>query len=147
MAYSPITSWHIEGEKVGGVTDFIFLGSKITMDRDCSHEMKRCLLLGRKASRSCSVTQFSWLFATQWTAARQASLSLTISRSLPKFMSVASVMPSSHLSPPLTPSSPSALKLSQHQGLFQLVGCLYLVTKILELQYQSFQWAFSVDFP
>ena len=49
MAYSLITSWQIEGEKVKGVTDFIFLGSKITVDGDCSHEIKRCLLLGRKA--------------------------------------------------------------------------------------------------
>ena len=45
----PITSWQIEGEKVETVTDFIFLGSKITADSDCSHEIKRCLLLGRKA--------------------------------------------------------------------------------------------------
>ena len=49
MASGPITSWEIEGEKVEAVTDFIFLGSKITVDGDCSHETKRCLLLGRKA--------------------------------------------------------------------------------------------------
>ena len=49
MASSSITSWQIEGEKVEAVTDFIFLGSKITEDGDCSHEIKRCLLLGRKA--------------------------------------------------------------------------------------------------
>ena len=49
MAFGPITSWQIEGEKVQTVTDFIFLGSKITVDGDCSHEIKRCLLLGRKA--------------------------------------------------------------------------------------------------
>ena len=49
MAYSPITSWQIEEEKVETVTDFIFLGSEITVDIDCSHEIKRCLLLGRKA--------------------------------------------------------------------------------------------------
>ena len=49
MASSPITSWQIEGEKVETVTDFIFLGSKIIVDGDCSHEVKRCLLLGRKA--------------------------------------------------------------------------------------------------
>ena len=49
MASGPITSWQIEGEKVEAVTDFIFLGSKITVDGDCSHEIKRCLLLGRKA--------------------------------------------------------------------------------------------------
>ena len=49
MASSPITSWQIDGEKVEPVRDIIFLGSKITADGDCSHEMKRCLLLGRKA--------------------------------------------------------------------------------------------------
>ena len=49
MASAPITSWQIDGEKVETVTDFIFLGSKISVDSDCSHEIKRCLLLGRKA--------------------------------------------------------------------------------------------------
>ena len=49
MASSPITSWHINGETVETVTDFISLGSKITADGDCSHEIKRRLLLGRKA--------------------------------------------------------------------------------------------------
>ena len=49
MAPGPITSWKIEGEKVEAVTDFIFLGSKITVNSECSHEIKRCLLLGRKA--------------------------------------------------------------------------------------------------
>ena len=49
MAFSPITSWQIEGEKVETVTDFIFLGTKITVDSDCSHEIKIHLLLGRKA--------------------------------------------------------------------------------------------------
>ena len=49
MASGPITSWQIEEEKVEAVTDFIFLGSKITVDSDCSHEIKRLLLLGRKA--------------------------------------------------------------------------------------------------
>ena len=48
MASSPITSWQIDGETVKTVADFIFLGSKITADGDCSHEIKRCLLLGRK---------------------------------------------------------------------------------------------------
>ena len=48
MASGPITSWQIDGETMETVTDFIFLGSKITADDDCSHEMKRCLLLGRK---------------------------------------------------------------------------------------------------
>ena len=49
MASGPITSWQIDGEMMETVTDFIFLGSKITADGDCSHEMKRCLLLGRKS--------------------------------------------------------------------------------------------------
>ena len=49
MASSPITSWQIEGKKVEAVTDFLFLGSKITVDGDCSHEIKRRLILGRKA--------------------------------------------------------------------------------------------------
>ena len=49
MASGPITSWQIDGETVKIVTDFMFLGSKITADGDCSHEIKRCLLLRRKA--------------------------------------------------------------------------------------------------
>ena len=49
MASSSITSWEMEEEKVKALTDFIFLVSKITADGDCSHEIKRCLLLGRKA--------------------------------------------------------------------------------------------------
>ena len=48
MASCPITSWEIDGETVATVADFIFLGSKITEDGDCSQEIKRCLLLGRK---------------------------------------------------------------------------------------------------
>ena len=48
MASSPVTSWQIDGERVETVADFIFLGSKITAGGDCSHEIKRCLLLGRK---------------------------------------------------------------------------------------------------
>ena len=49
MASGSITSWQIKGEKVEIVIDFLFLGSTITVDSDCSHEIKRCLLLGRKA--------------------------------------------------------------------------------------------------
>jgi len=48
MASGPITSWQIDGEAMETVTDFLFLGSKITADGDCGHEIKRCLLLGRK---------------------------------------------------------------------------------------------------
>ena len=52
MASSPISSWQIDGETVGTVSDFIFWGSQITADGDCSHEIKRCLLLGKKAYRT-----------------------------------------------------------------------------------------------
>ena len=48
VASGPVTSWQIEGDKAEAVTNFTFLGSKITADSDCSHEFKRCLLLGRK---------------------------------------------------------------------------------------------------
>ena len=51
MASSPITSWQIDGETMETVTDFTFLGSRITVDSDCSHEIKRRLLLGRKAKK------------------------------------------------------------------------------------------------
>ena len=56
MASGPITSWGIDGETVETVSDFIFLGSKITADGDCSHEIKRCLLLGRKVTTNLNST-------------------------------------------------------------------------------------------
>ena len=56
MTSGPITSWKIEGEKVETVTGFIFLGHKITADGDCSHEIKRCLLLGRKSMTNLDST-------------------------------------------------------------------------------------------
>ena len=56
MASSPITSWEIDGETVETVSDFTFLGSKITADGDCSHEIKRCLLLGRKVMTNLDST-------------------------------------------------------------------------------------------
>ena len=55
MVSSPITSWEIDGETVETVADFIFLGSKITADGDCSHEIKRCLLLGRKVMTNLGI--------------------------------------------------------------------------------------------
>ena len=51
MVSGPIISWQIDGDKIETVRDFIFLGSKITADGDCNHEIKRCLFLGRKAER------------------------------------------------------------------------------------------------
>ena len=58
MASGPITSWQIDEEKMEMVTDFIFLDSKITADSDCSHEIKRCFLLGRKAITNISSSIF-----------------------------------------------------------------------------------------
>ena len=60
MASSPITSWQIDGETMETVSDFIFLGSKITADGDCSHEIKRHLLLGRKAMTNLDGMLRSW---------------------------------------------------------------------------------------
>ena len=59
MVSSPITSCQIDEETGETMTDFIFLGSKITADGDCSHEMKRCLLLGKKAVTNLSIVPFS----------------------------------------------------------------------------------------
>ena len=56
MASGPITSWQIDGETMETMTDFIFLGSKVTADGDCTHEIKRCLLLGRKAMTNLDST-------------------------------------------------------------------------------------------
>ena len=58
MASGPITSWQVDGETTEKVTDFIFLGSKITMNGDCSHEIKRCLLPGRKGYVGCDSSGF-----------------------------------------------------------------------------------------
>ena len=78
----------------------IFLGSKISEDGDGSHEIKRWLVLGRKAKANLSSVQSLscvWLFLTPWTAARQASLSITNAWNFLKLMSIKSVMPSNHL--------------------------------------------------
>ena len=83
MASRPITSWQIDGETVETVSDFIFLGSKITADGDCSHEIKRCLLLRRKVMTNLDLlSRFSRvrLCATPETAAHQAPPSLGFSR-------------------------------------------------------------------
>ena len=66
MASSPITSWQIDGERVRTVTNFISLGFKITADGDCSHEIKRCLLLGRKAMTNLDSILKSSPSADEW---------------------------------------------------------------------------------
>ena len=69
MASGPITSWEIDGEMVETVSDFIFGGSKITADGDCSHEIKRCLLLGRKV-----MTNLDSIFETETLLCQQRSI-------------------------------------------------------------------------
>ena len=85
MASGPITSWEIVGETVEKVSDFIFPGSKITADGDCSHEIKRCLLLGRKVMINLVKVKVKSLsrvrlLATPWTAAYQPPPSIGFSR-------------------------------------------------------------------
>ena len=65
MASSPITSWQIDGETVETMADFIFLGSKITADGDCSHEIKRCLLFGRKVMTNLDIKKQRHYFANK----------------------------------------------------------------------------------
>ena len=91
----------------------------------------------------CSVAK---LCLTLWDPVdcSQAPLSFTISPSLLTFVSVESMMPSNHLT--LSPPSPPAINLSQHQGLFQGVSSSHQVAKVLKLQHQSFQWKVRVDF-
>ena len=86
------------------------------------------------------------LFVTPWTTTRQASLSITNCQSLPKPMSIESVMPSQPSHPLLSPSPPD-LNLSQHQGLFKWISSLHPVAKVLEfqLQHQTFQWTPRTD--
>ena len=71
MASGPITSWEIDGETVETVSDFVFLGSKITVDGDCSHEIKRRLLLGRKVMTNLdTILKERRLLRVAWTARR-----------------------------------------------------------------------------
>ena len=98
MASEPITSWQINGEKMKTVMDFIFLGSKITADDDCSHKIKRYSLLGRRAVRSISsVAQLCLALWELVDGGMSGFLSFTISQSLLKLMSPELVMPSNHL--------------------------------------------------
>ena len=68
-ASGPITSWQIDGKTMETVTDFIFWGSKITADGDCSHEIKRCLLFGRKV-----MTNLDWILKAEMLFCQQSSI-------------------------------------------------------------------------
>ena len=86
-----------------------------------------------------------WLFANPWTAARQASLSITNTQSLLKLMSTKPVMPSNHLHPLLSPSPP-AFNFSQHQDLFQRVSSSHQLTKVLVFQYSFNEYSRLISF-
>jgi len=76
MASSPISSWQIDGETMETVTDFIFLGSKITADGDCSHEITRSLLLGRKAMTNLdSILKSRYYFANKGPSSQSCGFS------------------------------------------------------------------------
>ena len=76
MASGPITPWQIDGETMETVTDFIFLGSKITADGDCSHEIKRCLLLGIKAMTNLdSILKSRDIFADKYLSSQNYGFS------------------------------------------------------------------------
>ena len=134
-ASTPITSWQIDGGKVETVTDFIFMGSRITADGDCSHEIKRHLLLVRKFSsvQSCPMLYDPMDCSTQ---------GFPVPHYLPEFAQVHLYWISDALQPshPMSFPSPPAFNLSQHQGLFQWVNSSHQVAKGLQfqLQHQSF---------
>ena len=121
IASSPISSWQTEGEKVKTVTNFIFLGSKITVDGDCSHEMKRHLLLGRKAMTRLSSVQFSCSVMADSLRPHESQHSRPPCPSpTPGVQThihpVGDAIQPSH---PLSSPSPPAPNPSQHQSLFQ----------------------------
>ena len=142
MASGPITSWEIDGESVETVSDFIFLGSKITADGDCSHEIKRRLLLGRKVMitldsilksrditlptkvhlvRSDQIRSVAQLCPTLCDPMNRSTPGLPVHHQLPEFTEthvhrVSDAIQPSH---PLSSPSPPAPNPSQHQSLFQ----------------------------
>ena len=138
MACSSITSWQIEGGKVKAVTDFLFLGSKMTTDSDCSHEIKRCLVLGRKAVTN--LVQFSSVTPSCPTLCdpmNRSTSGLPVCHQLPEFTQthvhwVSDAIQPSH---PLSSPSPPAFNLSQHEGLFQWVNSLHQVAKVLDFNF------------
>ena len=168
MASGPITSWQIDVITMGAVTDFIFLGSQITADGNCIHEIKRRLLLVRKVmtnldsilknrditlqTKVCldNVSSVAQLCPTLCDPMDCRTPGLPVHHQLLEFTQthvhwVGDAIQPSH---PLLSPSLSVLSLSQHQGLLKWVSSFHRVTKVLEfqLQHQSFQWIFRTDF-
>ena len=123
MASGPITSWQIDGESVETVADFILGGSKITAEDDCSHEIKRRLLLGRKVTTNLSSVQFSsvaQLCPTLCYPMNRSTPGLPVHHQLLEFTQthVHRVCDAIQPSHPLSAPSPPAPNPSQHQSLF-----------------------------
>ena len=133
MASDPITSWQINGEKMKTVTDFIFLGSKITADDDCSHKIKRYLLLGRQAMTN--ISSVAQLYLTLWELVDCSVSGFPVLHHLPEFAQTHvhwvgdAIQPSNPLSSP----SPLALSLSSIR-----VFSIELALRIRWLKYWSF---------
>ena len=164
MAFGPITSWQTEGEKVKAVADFLFLGSKITADGNCSHVSKRCLLLGRKAMTSLdSILEnrdITFLTKVHIVSSVQFSHSVMSDSLRPRGLQQGQLSCPS-LSPGVCSSSWCYLTITssvtpfscpqsfQASGSFPVNRLFALCGQVLELQFQqqSFQWIFRVDFP
>ena len=135
---SPITSW--QANRWGNmeiVTDFIFLGSKITVDGNCSHEIKRHLFLGRKVMTN--LVQFSSVTQSCPTLCdpmNHSTPGLLVHHQLPEFTQTHVHRVSDAIQPPhpLSSPSPPAPNPSQHQSLFQWVNSSHEVAKVLEFQ-------------
>ena len=173
MASSAITSWQIDGETVETVSDFISLGSKITADGNYSHEIKRCLPLGRKSMTNLDSTLKSrditlptnvclvktMGFPVKISTVAQSGMTLCNSMNcstpflpvyhqLPEFTQTHVHWVGDAIQPPYPLSSPSpAPSPPQHQSLFQWVNSSHQVAKVLEfqVQHQFFQWTLRTD--
>ena len=124
MASGPITSWEVDGETVEKVSDFIFWGSKITADGDCSHEIKIDLLFGRKVMANLSSVQFSSVTQsclTLYDPMNHSTPGLPVHHHLPEFTQTHVHRVRDAIQPSLPQSSPSppAPNPSQHQSFFQ----------------------------
>ena len=134
MVCGPITSWEIDGETVETVADFIFLGSQITADGDCSHEIKRHLFLGRKVMPN--LDQIAQSCPNLYDPMNRSMPGLPVHHQLPEFTQthihrVSDAIQPSH---PLLSPSPPAPNPSQHQSLFQRVNSSHEVAKVLEFK-------------
>ena len=122
MTSNPITSWQIDGEIMETVRDFIFLGSKITAGGDCGHEIKRCLLLGRKAITNLDqIRSVPQSYPTLCDPMNCSTLGLPVHHQLPEFTQTHVHRVSDAIQPSHPLSSPSlpAPNPSQHHSLFQ----------------------------